>query len=252
MSIPANWMPDAAMSRVHIHWTGGKYTANATDKSRYHILIEGDGSLVRGDHPINANAKGSGIEPASHTRKANTGAIGVSICSMFGSREAPFLAGNFPVLAVQWDQMIGVVAELSRHYEMPVTPKTILTHAEVQTSLGIPQKNKWDIVRLVFDPATVGHKAVGDKLRHEVAVALDKLSPPGTTPTADILKLARFRVVGVSPSTLNLRNAPAGQKKGELPEGTLVERLGEDGGWWRIRTPQGFAGWVWGDFLQPA
>lgn len=252
MSISADWMPAAQMSRIHVHWTAGRHVANDTDRRNYHILVQGDGSLLRGDRPINANSPGSGLTPASHTRNANTGAIGVSMCAMFGSREAPFMAGDFPVLQGQWNTMIGVVAELARRYDIPVTSTAILTHAEVQPNLGILQNNKWDIVRLAFDPGTVGAKAVGDKLRHEVALALDKVSPTGQTPTDGVLKLLKFRVVGVSPSTLNLRNAPAGQKKGALTEGTLVERLAQDGGWWRIRTPQGYAGWVWSDFLRPA
>jgi hypothetical protein len=51
----------------------------------------------------------------------------------------------------QWDKMIQVVAELARHYRIPITPKTVLTHAEVQSNFGIAQRGKWDITRLPFD-----------------------------------------------------------------------------------------------------
>src|SRR5829696_5458962 len=113
MSIPAAWMPAAKMSRIHIHWTAGGHSANATDKKSYHILIQGDGSLVRGERPINANEKGSGLTPASHTLHANTGAIGVSMCCMGGKgvKENPFFAGKFPMRREQWEAMVGVVAK---------------------------------------------------------------------------------------------------------------------------------------------
>src|SRR5690606_21599103 len=53
-----------------------------------------------------------------------------------------------------------------------VTPKTVLTHAEVQANLGIKQRNKWDIAVLPFDRKVVGAKAIGDKLRSEVKEAI--------------------------------------------------------------------------------
>ena len=94
MTVPAAWMPAARMSRIHVHWTAGGHRANATDKKSYHILIEGDGKLVRADHSVKANEPGSGMTPASHTLNANSGAIGVSMCCMAGAREQPFSAGT--------------------------------------------------------------------------------------------------------------------------------------------------------------
>src|SRR5688572_3738864 len=131
-TVPAAWMPAAAMKRIHVHWTAGGHTANSTDKNAYHILIQGDGSLVRGDKSIAANAPGSGMSPASHTKNANTGAIGVSLCCMANAVESPFSSGRAPMTQAQWDAMIKVVAALAKRYAIPVTRATILTHAEVQ------------------------------------------------------------------------------------------------------------------------
>ena len=64
MSVPTEWMPAARMSRIHVHWTAGSHKANATDKAHYHILVEGDGKLVRGDKSIKANEPGSGMRRA--------------------------------------------------------------------------------------------------------------------------------------------------------------------------------------------
>jgi hypothetical protein len=254
MAIPKAWMPAAKMSRIHIHWTAGGHTANATDRKSYHILVQKDGSLVRGDHPINANAEGSGLPRASHTLNANSGAIGVSMCCMGGKdvRENPFVAGRFAMSREQWDAMVQVVSELSRRYAIPVTLKTILTHAEVEPNLGIKQRQKWDITRLAFDSSVVGARAVGDRLRREVAAVLDAASPRDSGGIPDEMKPPKFRVAGVSPSTLNFRDGPNGTKKGELPEGALVERLNEDGQWWQVRTAAGFVGWVASEFLRPA
>lgn len=250
-SLPNTWMPAAAMKRVHVHWTGGGHSANATDKNAYHVLIESDGNLVRGNKSIAANAPGSGMTPASHTKNANTGAIGVSICCMLNAVESPFKTGPAPMNKVQWDAMVQVVARLAEKYRIPVTRETILTHAEVQPTLGIKQRNKWDITRLSFDASIVGHRPIGDRMRNEVAVALDGLSPatePGVLPPET--RLPRFKVRGVKPSTLNVRDAPAGNKIGELSEGTSVERLAMAQAWWQIRTPGGFVGWVSSDFLE--
>jgi hypothetical protein len=172
--IPASWMPAAKMARIHVHWTGGAYKANAVDLKSYHILIEGDGKLVKGTPSIKANEAPMKAGAAYHTLNANTGAIGVSMCCMGGAgvQEEPLKAGKWPLTAVQWDQMVKVVAELCRRYGIAVTPKTVLTHAEVQPTLGIKQRNKWDVTRLAFEPKTKGHKACGDKLRREVAAAL--------------------------------------------------------------------------------
>lgn len=251
--VPADWMPDARMSRIHIHWSAGRHAASENDRLHYHILVESDGTLVRGVRGIDANAPGSGKTPVSHTLNANTGAIGVSVCCMEGAIESPFNAGRWPMTEAQWRRMIEVVAELARRYAIPVTPRTVLTHAEVQPTLGITQRGKWDITRLAFDDGVRGHKAVGDKLRREVALALDAGEPePGPIAPPDAMRLPRFRVRGVKPSTLNFRDAPGGTKVGALTENTLVERFALFGEWSQVRTPAGHVGWVASSYLAEA
>jgi hypothetical protein len=248
--VPNDWMPAVTMRRIHVHWTAGGHTANSTDKNAYHILVQGDGSLVRGNKSIAANAQGSGQSQASHTLNANTGAVGVSICAMRLAQESPFSAGPEPILQVQWTTMLRVVADLSRRYGIPVTRQTILTHAEVQPNLGIAQRQKWDITRLVFAPGEVGFAKVGDKMRREVVQVLDADSP-GRMAMDPATRLPRFRVFGVAPSTLNFRSSPGGTKVGELPEGVTVERIALFDIWSQVRTPGGFVGWVATSFLKP-
>jgi len=168
--VPADWMPAAQMNRVIVHWTAGAHRASGLDRSHYHILIEGDGKLVRGIPSIDMNdARGARPGYAAHTLNCNTGSIGISLCCMASAAESPFKAGSAPMTRKQWDALPPVLAELCRRYAIPVTPKTVLSHAEVQETLGIKQRGKWDISRLAFDPSIVGAKACGDLFRAATA-----------------------------------------------------------------------------------
>ncbi|GAA4525482.1 hypothetical protein GCM10023174_10140 [Chelativorans composti] len=171
--IPEHWMPNAPMKRIIAHWTAGGYVASSLDKEHYHFLVEGDGTVVRGLHPISAN-----IPPlregryAAHTRSANSYSIGVSACGMAGATENPFNPGRYPISERQFGKLAELIATLAKRYGIPVTDKTILTHAEVQPNLGIKQLGKWDYTRLVFKPELKGYREVGDYLRHLVKVAM--------------------------------------------------------------------------------
>ncbi|MEL7470691.1 MAG: N-acetylmuramoyl-L-alanine amidase [Pseudomonadota bacterium] len=248
--IPKSWMPNASMRRIHIHWTAGGHKANSTDKKAYHVLVEGDGKLVRGKFTIADNERPVRGKYAAHTAKANTGAIGISLCCMAGARERPFDPGNHPMTEEQWETALQAVAQLAERYNIMVTPETILTHAEVEPNLHIKQKNKWDITRLAFDDDVQGHKEVGDLLRSRVAAILDETDDdPEEIP--EEMKLPRYRVVDVAPSRLNFRDGPSGTKKGSLPERSVVERIAVVGNWWQVRTRAGFVGWVFSKFLTP-
>jgi N-acetyl-anhydromuramyl-L-alanine amidase AmpD len=160
------------MKRIICHWTAGQYMPNHVDKEHYHFLIDGHGETHRGDNVVADNESTTDGKYAAHTRGCNRQSIGVSICCMAGAVERPFKAGSAPMKANQWTAMVKLVAKLCRQYGIPVTPRTVLSHAEVQGTLGIPQRQKWDYTRLAFDPAVVGAKACGDKLRAEVAAAM--------------------------------------------------------------------------------
>ncbi len=179
------------MKRIIIHWTAGTYNVSDVDREHYHYIIDGNGKAVDGKWRPEANLSTKDGEYAAHTRGCNTGAIGVSMACMWGAKESPFNPGKYPLKELQWDRMIQLVAYLAKLYKIPVTPETILTHAEVQGTLGIPQKGKWDITRLPFDPKTVGAKAVGDRLRRQVA-ALNAppkpVQPPKPPPAPEPLK----------------------------------------------------------------
>ncbi len=174
-AIPADWMPPAKMKRVICHWTAGAHRASQVDKEHYHILIEADGKLIRGIHTINQNQAPISGDYAAHTLNCNGGSIGVSLCCMAGAKEAPFDAGHHPMTKIQWDKLAVVVAELCHHYGIAVTPQTVLSHAEVQGTLGIQQRGKWDYTRLAFMPLIKGAAMCGKKLRDEAAANLANL-----------------------------------------------------------------------------
>ena len=129
---------------------------------------------MRGDHAISDNLNCADDDYAAHTRGTNTGSIGVSLACMAGAIEAPFNAGKYPMTRQQWDGIIQGIAQLCKFYKIPVTPETVLSHAQVQKTLGIKQAGKWDFTRLAFDPSVVGAKACGDRMRSEVSAKLAK------------------------------------------------------------------------------
>ena len=122
----------------------------------------------------------------------------------------------------------------------------------MQPNLGVKQRNNWDFTRLAFDSSVKGYKPVGDKMRKEVAIALDQIKPaPAGPAVAPEMKPPRFRVTSVKPSTLNFRDGPNGAKKGKLRENALVEKLSESDDWWLVRTKGGYVGWIYSSFLAP-
>jgi hypothetical protein len=192
MAIPPAWMPDVPMRRVICHWTAGSHEAGTIDKDAYHVLIEGNGNLVKGTPSIALNSGRVKVGYAQHTLNCNSGSIGVSMCCMGGAEEGPFNPGRYPMTQAQWNMLISVVAELCMRYRIKVTPRTVLSHAEVENNLNIAQRGKWDISRLPFDPTIIGAAACGDRLREEVAAAMGGVMPElsaGTRRTIPLEKL---------------------------------------------------------------
>jgi len=144
----------SGLTRIHMHWTGGGHTANATDRKSYHVVIEGSGKEII-CHPEAARL--------AHTLNANGGAIGISMACMAGAVERPFSWGSAPMTTAQIDGMAKAAARLARQYDIPITRYSVLTHAEVQPVLGIKQRNKIDIMCLpgmneMQDPIKIGDK----------------------------------------------------------------------------------------------
>ena len=160
------------MKRIVIHWTAGAHLSTATDREHYHVLIEGDGKVVHGRRAPEANRSTSDGDYAAHTRALNTGSIGVAVCAMRQARERPFYSGPDPITAAQVKVLARVVSDLCDTYGIPITRQTVLTHAEVQPTLGVTQRGKWDISWLPGMAAPGDPVAVGDQLRAQVAAEM--------------------------------------------------------------------------------
>lgn len=156
------------MKRIIWHWPGGTYKPNATERRRYHFLIDGDGTVHRGDFPPEANEVVVPNNYAAHTLHCNTGSIGVTMCGMRDAIERPFQTGKYPIKIVQVERLAELSAVLGIKYLIPVTRQTMLSHAEVQPTLGIKQRRKWDITWLPGMMEPEDAVAVGDMLRAKV------------------------------------------------------------------------------------
>jgi hypothetical protein len=166
--VPIDWMDNATMLRIVVHWTAGSYSVSSTDLEHYHVVVAGTGELFRGDHPISDNSSTSDNDYAAHTKNCNTQSIGISAACMAGAVESPFSPGSYPLLKMQWETLAAVAADLCNHYRIKVTSQTVLQHGEVQANLGIAQSGKWDINVLPWAPT----EDAGDAFRAEVVMRL--------------------------------------------------------------------------------
>lgn len=157
------------LTRIHLHWTAGGYHPTAHDRACYHALIDGDGNEVLGDKPPEANISAADGDYVAHTLDANTGAIGYSACAMLDARERPFVWGPAPLRPIQITALCKMTARAALKYGIKVQRDTILTHAEVQPTLGVKQKGKWDISILPGMAEPGDPIEVGDQLRSLVS-----------------------------------------------------------------------------------
>lgn len=156
------------MKRIICHWTAGNHRASALELGRYHFIVEGDGVVVAGKFRPEDNLNPQPGRYAAHTLNCNTGSIGVSMAAMLNAQERPFRTGDAPITDRQLQAFVALVAELAARYRISITRQTILTHAEVQPTLGIKQRQKWDITWLPGMAAPADPVFVGDKLRRMI------------------------------------------------------------------------------------
>lgn len=178
------------MKRVTFHWTAGGYTPNRSDMEHYHYIVAGNGSVVEGYHAPEDNLDCTDDDYAAHVRLANTGNIGVALAGMREATERPFMPGPSPITARQMGVAVDLVADLCIRYGIPVEPTTVLTHAEIEPTLGIKQFGKWDITRLPWDDSLKGAIQIGDHIR---ALVRGKIAAKQEKP-GPVEEYARFLV----------------------------------------------------------
>lgn len=169
--------PDG-ITRIHWHWTGGTYEVTGFEKSHYHGVYDYLGGKHYTEHDPTDQAdysysKGIGC---SHTLNANKGALGLSIDCMGGATENGRVAdcNGYPPTWEGIDAMLEDTAMYCKIFDIPISRWTTLTHAEVQPTLGIRQKWKWDIRVLPDSDKLLDPIKAGDILRERCKWFLEK------------------------------------------------------------------------------
>lgn len=153
------------MKRIIMHWSAGTHTVSNLDREHYHFIIDGSGKVHTGTHTPEDNLNTGDGRYAAHTRGCNTAAIGVAVAAMAGAVERPFNAGKYPITPAQVTALVKLVRELAAKYGIPITRETVLSHAEVERTLKIKQRGKWDIAWLPGMLQTGDPVQVGDHIR---------------------------------------------------------------------------------------
>lgn len=154
------------IKRIHWHWTAGAPGINPHEADSYNYVITWPDGKVVPCVPDNRQ-----IPPllngayAAHTLNANSNAIGISLDCMALAKERPFDPGKYPITKEQLEAMVRLTAVLNKKYKIAVTRETNLSHAEVQKTLKIKQKNKWDITWLPGMDKPGDPIIVGDRIR---------------------------------------------------------------------------------------
>lgn len=239
------------MKRIIWHWTAGAVGLIDVEEDHYHEIIQPDGTVQPGTWPIEANR--SPIKAgryAAHTLNCNSDSIGLSCDAMSGAQEVPFVWGSNPLTEPQITALLERTAHWCIVYGIPVSRATTLSHAEVQETLGITQRNKWDFKVLPDMTKVESAIKIGDMLRKRLAVMVGTIKAIDGAPILEpaIPETDRVRIV-TEGGTLNHRRWPSFNDNiiGTIPNGTIVpvQRRGSyDGRGWVCVNYEGRQGWV--------
>lgn len=169
----------SGLHRVHWHWTAGAEGIIRLELKHYNEVIDHDASVHDGWFRPEAQANYRIGRAASHTLNANTGAIGLAVDAMAGASEVPFRRGSAPLNWLQIEALAERTAEHCLAYDIPVSRFSTLSHAEIQPTLGIRQRRKWDITWLPDMDGPGDAIEVGDRLREMTAERVADLGASG-------------------------------------------------------------------------
>lgn len=162
------------MKKVVIHWTAGANQPNNTDYEHYHFLVNKDGIVIAGKYTPEDNENCNDGKYAQHCGGGNTGAIGVSMCGMYGFKDKNNV-GKYPLTKKQCEATFKLVAELCKKYNIAITNKTVLTHYEFGQSH--PNTSSYGKIDIVYMPPypEIEKNRVGDFIRNKVRWYLGRL-----------------------------------------------------------------------------
>jgi hypothetical protein len=173
--IPSLSQLPARPRRIILHWTGGGSRANSVDRKAYHYVVEHDGNVVQGVHPVAHNMRSlSDDNYAHHTGGLNSFSVGVSFAGMKGSESAAN-PGPAPLKPGQVLAGLRFVAECCDAWELdPLDSDHVFHHREAWELHGVKgtqNHKKKDITFLPFKPE-LGFSETGPWLRRKIAEAL--------------------------------------------------------------------------------
>jgi hypothetical protein len=115
------------------------------------------------------NLRGSANDPASHTYRRNTGAIGIAIAGMYKAETNDF--GHEPITVSGLHALCAMMAAFCKQYSIDTQGKSvggvyagepnILTHGEASWRVGNPAQysdyfgERWDLATFVPSPVPV-------------------------------------------------------------------------------------------------
>ncbi|WP_232204269.1 peptidoglycan-binding protein [Roseobacter sp. CCS2] len=167
----------SGLHRIYLHWTAGARGVIHLEKKAYNGLVDHDCKRHLGKWSFEDQASyRAGVRGASGTLNSNTGCIQLAADAMAGAVEVPFNPGSAPMTWEQVDELCLWSAELSLAFDIPVSRHSILSHAEIQSTLGIRQRFKWDICWLPDMSRPGDPIECGDRLRDIIADKVEVLA----------------------------------------------------------------------------
>ena len=138
------------MYKIIIHHTAGTYSVNSCDKKHYHYIVDGTGTVIKGDYSIHDNDNCKDGKYAAHTYLGNTKSIGVAVaCNKDFKLSAPKTSTMYPLNVLQYRALIKLVQRLQREYNVSLS--NIYTHYSFDKSRNIKQ-GKVDITYIPWIP----------------------------------------------------------------------------------------------------
>lgn len=155
------------MKRIIIHWTAGGHVPTSYEKERYHYLIDSLGKIHQGKFKPEANKICKKGLYAMHTGGGNTGSIGISMCGMAGFKNKNN-QGKFPLTKIQFEAAMKLCAELTKKYNIKVTPETVITHYEFGQKH--PKTTSYGKIDIIFIPSYpwVSKDDIGSFIRSKI------------------------------------------------------------------------------------
>lgn len=195
----------AAPRRIILHWTGGGHRANQVDRKAYHYVVEHDGTVVQGVHPVADNMQRVwGDRYARHTGGFNSFSVGISFAGMKDAVNARH-PGPAPLKEGQVLAGLRFAAECCAAWRLdPLNPAHVFHHREAWELHGVKgteNHTKPDITFLPFLPELT-RTQTGPWLRARIAGFLRDDAPavpipvPGErrwSPSLGWIRLARYR-----------------------------------------------------------